>query len=307
MESNQSVSLPALRERVGTSVKVGFMDSAGFDLMQRVAKALASSNLVPPQYQNNLPNCLIALEMANRVGASPLQICQNLYVVQGRPSWSAKFLIATFNQCGRFSAIRYEWQGEKGKKDWGCRAWAIEKATGERVQSAWITWELVEAEGWNKKSGSKWLTMPEQMFMYRAAAWLVNTHAPEISMGLNTAEEIHDVIEAERTTDGTFAPVETVKERVEVATTTPAQEEKVIQAEVVTEEPTPPVDNPADKYPDIVSELSKCQTISDLVRYMNHLPAKLKKELHGVLEHRQAELREAAAKTMAESEGTSLD
>lgn len=293
----ETTTLPALKDRVNQNVSIGFNDSQSFDLAQRVAKAFAASSLVPAQFQNNLPNCLIALEMASRIGASPLLVAQNLYVVQGRPSWSAKFLIATFNQCGRFSAIRYEWQSEKGKKDWGCRAWAIEKATGERVQSAWITWELVEAEGWNKKSGSKWLTMPEQMFMYRAAAWLVNTHAPEISMGLNTAEEIHDVIKTELSPNGTFEPViETV-----------ISEERVVQGELVTEEPPTPTDNPADKYPDIVAEMNKCQTISEFARFIANLSPKLKKELHGVLEQHQAKLRAAAAKTMATSEGSSLD
>lgn len=186
-------------------IRAGFDNLQGFELAQRAAKALAASTLVPQQFQANLPNCLIALEMAQRIGASPLLVMQNLYVVQGRPSWSAKFLIATFNQCGRFSSLRYEWTGTKGEKSWGCRAWAIEKATGDRIQGAWITWAMAEAEGWTKKSGSKWQTIPEQMFMYRAAAWLVNTHAPEISMGLSTAEEIGDVFDAQPGSDGSFA------------------------------------------------------------------------------------------------------
>lgn len=186
------------------AIRASFNDSQGFELAQRAAKALSASSLVPQQFQGNLPNCLIALEMAQRIGASPLMVMQNLYVVQGRPSWSAKFLIATFNQCGRFSAIRYEWVSGPGKKEWGCRAWAVEKETGQKITGAWITWEMAEKEGWSKKSGSKWLTIPEQMFMYRAAAWLVNTHAPEISMGLNTAEELGDVYEAAQGADGSY-------------------------------------------------------------------------------------------------------
>lgn len=171
----------------------GFSTSLGFDLLQRGAKLLAASTLVPENYRGNLPNCVIALNMASRLGADPLLVMQNLYVVQGRPSWSAKFLIATFNQCGRFSAIRYEWRGEQGTKTWACRAWSTEKALGEKIYGAWITWDMVDKEGWSKKSGSKWLSIPEQMFMYRAAAWLVNTHAPELSMGLGTVEEMTDV------------------------------------------------------------------------------------------------------------------
>lgn len=186
------------------AVTMGFDSAAGFDLMQRGAKLLASSTLVPQQYQGNLPNCVIALNMASRIGADPLLVMQSLYIVHGRPGWSAKFLVATFNQCGRFSAIRYEWVGERDKDSWGCRAWATEKANGEKITGPLITIGLAKKEGWYEKSGSKWKTIPELMLQYRAAAWLVNTHAPEISMGLQTQEEIHDVFEAEREPTGEF-------------------------------------------------------------------------------------------------------
>lgn len=186
-------------------VQMGFGSSQGFELMQRGAKLLAASTLVPKEFQGNIPNCTIALNMANRLGADPLLVMQNLYVVHGRPGWSAKFLIATFNQCGRFTSVRYEWKGTEGTKDWGCRAWATEKLTGERIEGAWITWKMVEAEGWNKRNGSKWQTIPDQMFMYRAAAWMINTHAPELSMGLSTAEELGDVFEAQRDETGSFS------------------------------------------------------------------------------------------------------
>lgn len=180
------------------TITPGFMNLQSFELIQRAAKLLASSTLVPKEYQGNLSNCVIALNMASRMGADPLMVMQNLYLVHGRPSWSAQFLIATFNQCGRFTAIKYEWRGKKGQNDWGCRAYATEKATGERIESTWIDWALVNAEGWNQRNGNKWRTMPEQMFLYRSAAWLVRAYAPELSMGLHTAEENMDrVFEAE--------------------------------------------------------------------------------------------------------------
>ncbi|MBK7794227.1 MAG: hypothetical protein IPJ62_18180 [Betaproteobacteria bacterium] len=156
----------------------------------------AASSLVPQQYRNNLPDCVIAMNMANRIGADVLQVMQNLYIVQGKPGWSAQFLIATFNQSGKFSAMRFEWEGKQGGKDWGCRAYATEKATGEVIRGAWVTWKMAESEGWTKKNGSKWLTMPEMMMQYRAAAFLVRTYAPEIAMGLQTADEIIDVTPA---------------------------------------------------------------------------------------------------------------
>jgi len=185
-------------------LRAGFDNLQGFELMQRGAKALSASSLIPETYRGNLPNCMIALELAQRIGASPLLVMQHLYIVHGRPGWSAVFMIASFNQCGRFSAIRYEWVGTEGKDEWGCRAWATEKGTGEKIMGPVITIGLARKEGWHDKNGSKWKTMPQLMLMYRAASWLVRTHAPEISMGLQTVEELGDVFDAVTNAPGSF-------------------------------------------------------------------------------------------------------
>lgn len=184
-------------------VRAGFFDLEGFELLQRVAKAFASSTLVPEAYRGNVPNCMIALNLASRLRADELMVMQNLYIVHGNPGWSSKFLIASVNTCGRFETLRYEWRGEEGADNYGCRAWTIEKSTGERLNGVWIDWKMVKAEGWSKKSGSKWLTMADQMFIYRSAAFWQRGYAPEISMGLSTAEELHDVIDVRA--DGTVS------------------------------------------------------------------------------------------------------
>lgn len=185
-------------------VRAGFNDLPSFELAQRAAKLLAASTLVPQQYQGNLANCVVALEMAQRIGASALMVMQNMYIVHGRPAWSAQFVIACLNQSGRFSSLRYEWVGTEGKDDWGCRAWAVEKSTGERVVGPLITVRLAKTEGWFDKNGSKWKTMSQLMLMYRAGAWFGRTYAPELTMGLQTVEEARDVFDATQADDGTF-------------------------------------------------------------------------------------------------------
>lgn len=204
---SQTTNLAELRgatKSVDPAIRAGFDTVGGFDLIQRTAKLFASSNIVPTQFQGNLPNCVIAVDMALRMGANPLMVCQNLYIVHGRPAWSAQFLIATINQCGRFSAIRYEFQGKPGTDDWGCKAVATELATKEKLEGPLITIGLAKKEGWYGKSGSKWQTMPELMLRYRAAAWFVRAYAPEIAMGLQTAEEVKDTFDLEPAENGTY-------------------------------------------------------------------------------------------------------
>ena len=178
-------------------IEAGFNNSDGFALAQRVATALSKSTLIPKDYQNNLPNCLVALNMATRLDADPLMVMQNLYVVHGRPAWSSQFLIATANKSGKFSPLRYRFTGTKGKDDFGCVCSAVERETGEVLEGTEITIAMAKAEGWHSKNGSKWQTMPEQMLRYRAAAFFVRCYAPELSLGLSTREEADDIVDAE--------------------------------------------------------------------------------------------------------------
>lgn len=166
-----------------------------FDLLQRQAKMLASSSLIPETYRGKVADCAIVIEMAQRIGASPLLIANNLDVIYGRPAWRSQFLIACANQCGRFSVLRYEFTGTPGKPDRGCRAWAIERETGQRLDGIWITWDMASKEGWTSKKGSKWLTMPDQMFTYRAAAFWTRVYAPDLTMGLPTGDEVRDMVD----------------------------------------------------------------------------------------------------------------
>lgn len=202
-------------------VTVGFTSLRAFELIWRVAKMFASSSIVPERFQNNPANCAIAVEMAQRLGASPIMVMQNLYVVYGNPGWAAKFLIASFNQSGRYTSIRFAFEGTRGKDDWGARAWAIEKSTNERLEGPLINLELAKAEGWYSRKDSKWKTMPEQMLRYRSAAWFINTVAPEISMGIRTADEIVDVYEARPGANGRFS-VDLDELRAAPAATAPA-------------------------------------------------------------------------------------
>lgn len=168
-----------------------FASKDNFELAMRMANALSQSSLVPPEYQGKggLANCLIALEMAGRVGISPFMTMQNLYVIHGRPSWSSKFLIAMINASGRFEALQYRFNQDKTS----CVAFAKEKATGQILEGPEVSIKMAEDEGWLSKNGSKWKTMPEVMLRYRAAAFFERTYCPELSLGLHTVEEAQDI------------------------------------------------------------------------------------------------------------------
>lgn len=177
--------------------EIGFSSIEGFVQLQRMANLFTCSSMVPETFrgQNNLGNAVIALDMAIRMKANPLAVMQNIYIVHGRPAWSAQFLIATLNKSGKFSAIRYEFEGKEGTDDWGCRACATELSTGTLLAGPLVTIGLAKREGWYAKNNSKWQTMPELMLRYRAASWFVRAYAPEIAMGLPEADELRETID----------------------------------------------------------------------------------------------------------------
>lgn len=182
-----------------------FTDIKAFENAQRMVKPLADSALVPDTFRGKIGDCMIALEMANRTGASPLSIMQNMYIVHGKPAWSSQFLIAAINACGKFSPLRYTQTGEKGKDSFGMLAWAYDR-TGEKLEGPEVTIEMAKKEGWYTKNGSKWPTMPELMLRYRAATFFARLYCPEISMGMQTADEVSDIAdEPKRQEDGRFA------------------------------------------------------------------------------------------------------
>lgn len=172
-----------------------FSSLENFELAQRMARALSTSPLVPDTFRgdDNIGSTMIALDMAQRLGANPLMVMQNLDVIHGRPSWRATFIAAAINASGRFAALRFEMTGDEGADDRGCQVWTYDKSNNERVEGPKVTVTMAKAENWYGKKGSKWQTMPELMLRYRAAAFFGRLHASDILMGMQTREEIEDV------------------------------------------------------------------------------------------------------------------
>lgn len=194
----EEVEAPAPQEPLALSVAVPTAVSMWNDLKMmnntfRMAKMLAASALVPDAYRNSPENCVVAIDIANRMGISPLMVMQSLYVVKGKPSWSGSFCAAAINGCGRFSTLEFEYVGEEGKPSWGCYATAVRLSTGKRCYSDIITIQMANSEGWINKPGSKWRTMPRQMMMYRAAAFFARAHCSDILLGYKTVEETQDI------------------------------------------------------------------------------------------------------------------
>lgn len=161
-----------------------------FNQLLRAADMLSKTSIIPQTYQGKPQDCFVAIEMANRMGVSPMVVMQNMYVVKGKPSWAGQACTMLINSCGKFRDVKHVYTGEKGKPTRGCYVSAVRVSDGERVDGTEVTMQMAQAEGWT--SNSKWRNMPEQMLAYRASAFFARVHCPEAMMGVQTAEEVYD-------------------------------------------------------------------------------------------------------------------
>lgn len=150
----------------------------------KLAQTFAKSSLIPQQYQGKVEDCAIAVDMAVRMGVSPLMVMQSLYVVKGKPSWSGQ-------ACMSFIKAKYPnavpvYVGAKGMESRGCYIKAGD------LEGPEVNLKMAKAEGWADKPGSKWRTMPELMLAYRAAAFFARIYCPEILMGVVVEGEAED-------------------------------------------------------------------------------------------------------------------
>ena len=161
----------------------------------RFSEALAQSEMVPDKYRGKPRDCLVVLDLSARLHCSWLTIMQHVYSVHGRIGMESALVTALVNQSGLFvDPLEYEVRGDDvSEAGFAVRAYAKRKSTGTVLYGPWIDWKLVKAEGWDKKNGSKWLTMPEQMFHYRAASWFKSRHCPEVTMGMMSTEEAEEI------------------------------------------------------------------------------------------------------------------
>jgi hypothetical protein len=224
MENKNQVATTNANQQTQISI---YSSEESYNRAYTMAKQLCTSSMVPKDYQNNVPNTMVALEMSYRTGASVLMIMQNMNVIHGKPSWASTFIIAMLNSCGRFSPLRYKYQdlgikvvsyvestgyGQNRQRtnktieirDYACIAYAFDQ-NKEELEGPTVTVEMAVQEGWYTKSDSKWPTMTRLMLSYRAAAFFGRLYAPDILQGMHTEEEVYDVQGARQPSNASHA------------------------------------------------------------------------------------------------------
>lgn len=179
-------------DRTSTNLAV-FSSIDGFEAAQRMAAALSSSQIVPKNFQGQerTGDCMIAIDLAARMGLSPIMLMQGMYVYNGKPSFYGNFVVGLINSSGLYkSKLKYEQVGEFGKPSFGYRAYAYDW-DGDKIYGPAVTLQTAMDEGWYAKN-PKWKSIPDLMLRYRSGAWFQRSNCPELTFGIPTREEVED-------------------------------------------------------------------------------------------------------------------
>lgn len=168
-----------------------FNSSDSFKLAWQMAGALSESTIVPRDFQKSRSNCMVAISQAQKLGVDPFVVMNNMYMIQGKITWKSEFVIAMINASGKFDTELQFDEEEKDGKPYACTAFTFKD--GRKISGIKVTMDMADKEGWTKKNGTKWATLPQLMLRYRAAVFFARFNAPELTSGLYTVEEGEDV------------------------------------------------------------------------------------------------------------------
>lgn len=192
-EQNKEQTALAVKEpKQNPNAVTMWNDAKLYNQSLSMAQTLSKSEIIPQSYKGKPADCLIAIDIANRLGLSPAIVMQNSQIVRGNFTWRGSACKAMIDGCGRYQKTRYVYVGEEGKDSYGCYLEAIDN-DGDIIKGVPVTIAMAKKEGWYNKDGSKWQSMSDLMLKYRAAAFFMRTECASIAMGFLTKEEVEDV------------------------------------------------------------------------------------------------------------------
>lgn len=173
--------------------------NGALDLQSRMryAQAVAVAPLLPESFRQQPANILIAMEVADALGKRPFMVMQEMAVISGRPSFSAKFMRGLVRDAGHRLRESYT--------DGVARCEIVRKDDPEFSHVS--TWDEPKARQHDYWGKGHWKKNPELMLKNRALSECVREACPEVLGGVAyTPDEVED-----------FAPARTTATQVPAA------------------------------------------------------------------------------------------
>ncbi len=202
-----------------------YMNTAVFEQLQRVAKLMCSSGLVPAHLRGaeRQADCFLVAAQAFRWRTDPFAVAQCSFVLSGKLGYEGKLVAAIVNSHKDIDPEHrldyvYGGEGQDRKVIVSARLRGeVKDRTVDGTVKQWAT------------QNDKWKSMADQMLAYRGAREWARRHMPQAMLGIQADEEVVETIDLEQR-DGAFvaraSSLDDLTEKLRAEATPPATAEK---------------------------------------------------------------------------------
>lgn len=162
----------------------GLTRAVTLDTQLRYAAEIAKSGLIPEAFRKRPENVLLAIEWGRELGLTPIASLNEIYVVHGSPSLSAKSMLMLARRAGH----RVRVTGD------------AKSATCEIVRADdldfphRVTYTLDDAKQAGLMGNTGWKAQPTNMLRWRAISNAVRLACPEVLGGISyLPEEVEEI------------------------------------------------------------------------------------------------------------------
>ncbi|MDO9439778.1 MAG: hypothetical protein Q7T73_02700, partial [Beijerinckiaceae bacterium] len=216
---NLPAPAPARREIQNVVDAVPILDTARFEHMQRVARVMASSSMIPETlrtvgkgndkvdlpFEQVLSNCFLVVNQAARWGMDPFAVISCCAVVHGRLAYEGKLVAAVLAAKMNISLHHY-FTGEPssdGYRIYLCDQPFTEQLIGQLKPGAKILgvrlWDGSVGEWKTTGAGTPWTPKNyPRMLIYRGSRDWTRIYEPALMLGVYSDDEMLDLVEDAR-------------------------------------------------------------------------------------------------------------
>lgn len=205
-----------------------YMQTSVFEQLQRVAKLMSNSALVPAHLRGDdkTPDCFLVAAQAFRWRMDPFAVAQHTYVLSGKLGYEGKLIAAVINASPRLDQrLNYEYSGSGTAR----RVVVSGRLKGEKTVRT-VDGSIAQ---WATDRNPKWKDLPDQMLAYRGAREWARRHMPEAVLGVFAEEEIDQMARPTTVTISTETLDDFVTPEKVIAANDPKAEPKTVEAEIV--------------------------------------------------------------------------
>lgn len=196
-EQTQLATAPARAIRVveDHSAAAYLFDTARFEHMFRIAKAMAQATLIPEHLWKDktgsfppeqvIGNCFLIVNQAVRWGMDPFAVAPETYCARGKLGFQGKLVAAVVNaRAGTKERLNYSFTGA------GDALTVTVSGTFEGEEKPrTVTLSVKDA----KTDNDMWRKDPEQKLIYSGATKWARRHCPEVILGVLTDDDVERI------------------------------------------------------------------------------------------------------------------